>query len=277
MNKEYRRKRKRRLFDPDSKSAFKLSRTGLESFLRCPRCFYLDKRLGVSQPSMPPFTLNSAVDQLLKAEFDGYRMRGKPHPVMLKYGIEAVPLAHPLIDDWRNNFRGVQHLHAETNFLVFGAVDDIWVDPQGRWHVVDYKSTSTSAPITLDGVYKQAYKRQMEIYQWLLRQSKFHVSAEGYFVYCNADKTRSLFDSRLEFNMEVIPYEGKDDWVSDVIVKAKDCLMGDSPPASSEDCEYCRYLSAVKEVDRDLGPSSSSQGELFPHLGKKFRGKRSCE
>ena len=38
------------LFDPDSTEPFKLSRSGLELFHDCPRCFYLDKRLGIGRP-----------------------------------------------------------------------------------------------------------------------------------------------------------------------------------------------------------------------------------
>ncbi len=47
---------------------FKLSRSKIDLFLECPRCFYLGNRLGVSRPPGFPFTLNSAVDALLKKE-----------------------------------------------------------------------------------------------------------------------------------------------------------------------------------------------------------------
>ena len=40
-------RRTRNLFDPKSKTPFRLSRTKLDLFLSCPRCFYLDRRLGV--------------------------------------------------------------------------------------------------------------------------------------------------------------------------------------------------------------------------------------
>lgn len=47
---------------------FPLSRTKVELFLDCPRCFYLDRCLGIARPSIPPFNLNSAVDALPKTE-----------------------------------------------------------------------------------------------------------------------------------------------------------------------------------------------------------------
>ena len=135
-------KRGGKVFDPDSKEPFKLSRSKIDLFLECPRCFYLDRRLGVKRPSLPGFTLNLAVDHLLKKEFDIYRAEGKPHPLMKSYGIDAVPFKHPNLNTWRENFTGVQYHHPATNFIVFGAVDDIWINPSEELHVVDYKATS---------------------------------------------------------------------------------------------------------------------------------------
>ncbi len=256
-------KKKAGPFDPRAKGSFKLSRTKLEDFLRCPRCFYLDRRLGISQPGMPAFTLNSAVDHLLKAEFDYYRLQQKPHPVMTKFGIEAVPLAHPLIDEWRQNFKGVQFFHKKTNLIVFGAVDDIWVDKNGVFFVVDYKSTSTTSKITLESEYRQAFKRQMEIYQWLLRQNNFPVSNTGYFLFCNADRSRDNFDARLEFQLQIISYEGKDSWVEDALVAAKDCLLSDTLPEAGTECAYCKYRQAAQEVETLKNSSQPLQSELF--------------
>ena len=59
-----------------------------------------------------PFNLNSAVDALLKREFDRYRAEGAAHPLMAQAAIRAVPHAHPDLDTWRNNFRGVRTAHA---------------------------------------------------------------------------------------------------------------------------------------------------------------------
>ena len=118
--------RKRNLYDPKSKSFYRLSRTKLENFLRCARCFYLDRRLGVSQPPGFPFNLNSAVDELLKREFDDYRTKQEPHPYMQGAGIDAVPAQHPQLETWRQNFKGVSVDHEVTGFTFFGAIDDLW-------------------------------------------------------------------------------------------------------------------------------------------------------
>ena len=201
--------RKRNLFDPQSPQPFRLSRSRLENFIKCPRCFYLDRRLGVEPPGIPAYTLNSAVDELLKKEFDLYRRQKKPHPIMEQFGIKAVPFVHAQLDEWREPFKGVRFHHEKTNLIVFGAVDDLWVDlKNGQIIVVDYKATSTETKITLDQQYRQAYKRQMEIYQWLLGKNGLNVAPVGYFVYCNADKSKPTFSAKLEFVTEIIPYEG---------------------------------------------------------------------
>jgi hypothetical protein len=53
-----------KLFDPRSDKPFALSRSKVELFIDCPRCFYLDRRLGIGRPPGFPFNLNSAVDAL---------------------------------------------------------------------------------------------------------------------------------------------------------------------------------------------------------------------
>ena len=238
-------RRTRNIYDPQADEPFKLSRSRIENFTRCPLCFYLDLRLGVAQPPGYPFTLNSAVDHLLKKEFDIHRAKGKPHPLMKHYGVDAVPYAHIKLNEWRENFKGIRFLHEPTNFLVTGAVDDIWVNPKGELIVVDYKSTSKDSEINIDAEWQISYKRQMEIYQWLFRQSGFHVSDTGYFVYANGQKDREAFDGRLEFTVVLIPYTGSDSWIEKSLGDAKKCLGADAPPEPSSDCEFCAYREAA--------------------------------
>lgn len=239
-------------YNPHSTLPFKLSRSKIDLFLECQQCFYLDRRLGVSRPSMPAFTLNSAVDFLLKKEFDIHRAAGAAHPLMTHYKINAVPLAHPKIDDWRNTFIGIQHLDEPSNFLVFGAIDDVWVDVKGELIIVDYKSTSTQEEISLEDKpgrrYKTAYKKQMEIYQWLFSQNGFKVNPTGYFVYANAQKDRRAFDGRLEFAVQLISYKGDFSWVPAILKDARRCLEKDHLPSANPDCEYCRYRYGAKKT-----------------------------
>ena len=226
-----------------------MSRGKIDNFISCPRCFYLDRRLGVAQPPGYPFSLNSAVDKLLKKEFDIHRAKGTRHPLMEKYGIDAIPLAHEKIDEWRDSLRGGITVRVDsTNVVITGGVDDMWVNPAGEYIVVDYKATAKDGEVTLDADWQDGYKRQMEIYQWLFRKNGFKVSDTGYFVYCNGNTDKEAFDGKLEFEIKIIPYTGDTSWVEGTILKAIECLKSDVLPESGEVCDFCAYREAVNKV-----------------------------
>jgi len=251
MSQYYKPNRTRNIYDPGSSESFRLSRGKIDNFINCPRCFYMDRRLGVAQPPGYPFSLNSAVDKLLKKEFDIHRAKGTRHPLMEAYGIDAIPLVHEKIDEWRDSLRGGITVPIDsTNVVITGGVDDMWVTPDGEYIVVDYKATSKDAEVTLDADWQIGYKRQMEIYQWLFRKNGFKVSDTGYFVYCNGNTDKEAFDGKLEFEIKIIPYTGNTDWVEKTILDAIRCLQGDVLPEPGEDCDYCKYRQAVKEIEQ---------------------------
>jgi len=250
MSEYYNPKRTKNLYDPNSDQPFKLSRSKIDAFLNCPRCFYIDRRMGVGQPPGYPFALNSAVDKLLKKEFDIFRGEEKPHPLITENGVDARPVSHAELDKWRENFVGVQFLHEPTNFLITGAIDDLWINPAGEYIVVDYKATSKDEEITeLNKEWQNGYKRQMEVYQWLLRKNGLKVSDTGYFVYCNGVTDCDKFDNHLEFKISLIPYKGDDSWVEKTITEAHACLNRDDIPECSPDCDYCSYVESVNSIN----------------------------
>jgi|TARA_B100001964_G_scaffold16427_1_gene17005 hypothetical protein len=249
MSQYYTPKRTRNIYGPCDTKPFKLSRSKIELFKECPRCFYVDRRLGVGRPPGFPFNLNSAVDALLKNEFDSYRLKGLKHPLIEKYGVDARPVPHQYLDKWRQNFTGIQYLHEPTNLLIFGAIDDLWQNSNEEYIVVDYKATSKNGKITeLNQGWQIGYKRQMEIYQWLLRKNGYLVSSTGYFVYCNGQKDRNDFNKKLEFDVTLIPYNGNDSWVEKTVCELHSCLVGDQVPEANENCDFCAYRDAVEKV-----------------------------
>lgn len=239
---------------------FRLSRSKIDLFMECPRCFYVDNKLGVARPPGFPFTLNSAVDELLKREFDVHRAKGEAHPLMKEYGIDAVPFAHEELDAWRDALkRGVQYAHEPTGLIVRGAIDDVWKGADGKIIVADYKATSKKTEVNLDAEWQDGYKRQMEVYQWLFRRNGFDVSDTGYFVYANANSDKAAFDGKLEFDIKIIPYVGKDDWVEPALFKIKETLDSDKIPKQNDDCDYCTYRDAVGEVLLDCESTRSGR------------------
>jgi len=229
--------------------------------MQCPRCFWLDARLKIKRPDSPPFNINKAIDELFKKEFDVYRAQAKPHPIMTDNQIKAIPYTHADLDKWRYNFTGVAFMHPATYFHVYGAIDDVWVNDDGELIVVDYKATAKNKEVDIDSDWQISYKRQMEVYQWLLRGNGFKVSDTGYFVYTNGRMDLDGFHDRLDFRTKLIPYTGNDAWVEPTLMKMKACLDNDNMPpvgdaAMGGECNFCSYARArtqltLKHIDKN--------------------------
>lgn len=235
---------------PGSKEPFKLSRSAIDLYVECPRCFYLDKRLGIGRPPGFPFSLNSAVDHLLKKEFDIHRVKNTTHPLIKAYGLTAVPFAHKDLEIWRENFKGVTFFQEKNNFIVSGAIDDIWINQDKELIIVDYKATAKDGEVSLDAPWQDGYKRQMEVYQWLFTKNGFKVSPTGYFVYCNGIKDKEAFDGKLEFKIKILPHRGSNSWIEGTLDDIKKCLDSDEIPDASENCDYCKYRRVAENVEK---------------------------
>ena len=223
----------------------KLSRTTVEKYLSCPRCCVLDKKFKIKPPSLP-FTLNIAVDNLCKNEFDYYRKRNKPHPLFLKHDIDAVPFNHEKIDQWRSNFTGIHYISKEKNYDFGGAIDDVWQKSNGELIVADVKATSKNnfdwAETFNKYEYPKAYKRQLEMYQWLLKKNGFKVAEEAYLLYFNAKKNEEFFNNKLNFEVHLVKIICSSDWVERKVEETVNLLRSDLFPKASSNCEVCNYL-----------------------------------
>lgn len=260
------------LYDPKSKEPFKISRTAVDLYCSCPRCFYLDKRLGIAPPPGYPFRLNSAVDYLLKKEFDILREKKQPHPLMQKFRIDAIPYKHKNLNIWRDNFKGIAYYDSKTNLVIGGAIDDIWINNKTKeLHIVDYKATSKTGEVNLDAKWQDDYKRQMEVYQWLFYKNGFKISDTGYFVYCNGITDTEKFDAKLEFEIKIIPYRGNGSWIEGKLNGIKKTLNLTKIPDASPNCDYCKYREAVNKTTKSISqaPTLKISNSLFDD-GKLF-------
>lgn len=226
----------------------KISRSKIDLFCRCQRCFWLDVIKGIKAPSCPAFTLNTAVDQLLKNEMDHYRSKGIVPPIAMENNLDLVPFQHPNLSEWRQNFKGIRHIHLATGMEIYGAVDDLWADRNGLIHVVDYKATSKKDDPSLEGGWGPAYKRQAEIYQWLLRQNGLPVSNTGFFVYANGIKGENHFENVLKFKTTLISHQGSADWVEGTLKNIRECVDSTRIPDANPECEQCTYNQKVLKI-----------------------------
>ncbi len=222
----------------------RISRSKVDLYLECPLCFWLEQKKGIKRPPGLPFSLNNAVDHLLKNEFNS--ARGKEVPERLaKENLNYIPTNHPNLPNWRSNFKGVSRQYNGIEF--FGAIDDLWHDQSNTHFVVDYKATSKADEVNLDAEWQIGYKRQVEFYQWLLMGNGLTVSNRAWFVYANGIKGDASFNDQLDFKTKIIPYDGDINWIEPTLDKLISCLSSDIPPKHSVECNYCSYVE--KRID----------------------------
>jgi hypothetical protein len=231
------------------------SRSKLELYVECARCFYDEVVYGLRRVSGPAFTLNIAVDALFKREFDHYRALGQPHPLFATVGLDAVPLQDERLERWRNAFKGARYTCATTGWSLTGGLDDVWQAPDGTVYVADYKATAKDAEVTAEGLYP-GYRRQMEIYQWLLQAEGCTVSDTAWFVYANGVGALDRFDDRLTFRTKLVRYDGDRSWVPGAFIEAVQLVESRRRPLPAEACSWCRYAA----MKRALEPGAAEEG-----------------
>ena len=129
-------------------------------------------------------------------------------------------------------------------------------------HIVDYKSTSQKTEgkiITLDDVWKAGYKRQMDLYVWVMRQMGHDVSSLGYFLYCDGDRFGdyeflNASHANMRFLMSLIPYEVDTSWIEPTLTDIRMCLNQTDTPDHADQCEYGRFLAQIKTLNPPNDP-----------------------
>ena len=281
------RKRHQGAFNPAHPAPWELSRGWIEKTITCEGCFWLQKAANVKQPDSPPYNINSNTDILLKKDHDQYRGIG-PSPIMVSAGLEHLrPFDHPDLAKWTDSLQfgaSPEHfntLHEPTNILFGGGLDDVFENiDTGELHIVDYKSTSQDGgnkkvPDPLDESFllppkdpkkkdfKASYRRQAEMYQWIMRRKGFQVSDTAYFLYVDGisrDMDGMLIDrdphvAWMKFEAQIIPYVGDDSWVEAALHQAKHLANLQDCPKHSDSCDIGRFLTQAAHPSRAYNPS----------------------
>jgi hypothetical protein len=226
----------------------RISRSKIELFLECPRCFYAEVKWNNKRPPGFPFTLNNAVDILLKREFDVYREQGKPHPIQEDSGF--IPAVHNDLDRWRSPTKGgISYFHKKYNCTYFGAIDDLWVNSTGMMAVTDYKATARDSAVTDLPEWAFAYKRQLSFYNFLFRKNGFRMSEKGFLVYMTALTSLARFNSSLTFVANLIEVDLDETWIVPVLESLHETIHLKHMPEKSPNCRYCRFIDDRISID----------------------------
>ena len=221
--------------------AIQLSPNSLNLFLECPHCFWLDKNLGIKRPPSYPFALNSAVDSLLKEEFDAYRKRGMAHPLLKENHIKAHLFPNQkLLNQWRNNLAGIRYFDTDLKATLFGAPDDVLEFEDNKIAPLDYKSTGSAAEKIYD-----RFQLQLDIYTFLMEKNGFQTPKKGYMAFYVVDKSKGFID-RLPFRKELLEIETNPSDVYDIFKDAVKCLEKSTPPKHDSDCQFAKWLKNAK-------------------------------
>ena len=232
-----------------------VSRTAWDSFIKCKRCFYIERKLGIRSISTPGFPINSRVDSLLKKEFDFYREKQAPHPIFKKYKLNFVPLKieEQKLNDFRNNRKGVRAKSIKTNFEIFGALDDLWFNiDTNEVVVVDYKATSNKKELNYvnsDKSYHKIYLRQLDFYAYLLKLNKYKVYKKGYWILCNAGRSdQKVFDNKLDFKIDLLSYDLNTEYIENSLVELEKCYNSEKIPPLNSFCDTCRWQKETSKL-----------------------------
>ena len=172
---------------------------------------------------------------MLKRDFDRYRGAAETHPFLAGAGYgHPVPFAHPDFEMWTQSLHfgaegRMNTVHEETNLKIGGGLDDVWLngnrsDPysglQEHFPEVPGRHHPRLDPL------KAAYKRQMDLYVWVMRTKGFDVSDTGYFLYCDGDRfseydLQGQTDARMRFEMSLISYEVDQSWIEPTCLRSE--------------------------------------------------------
>ena len=256
-----------------------LSRSAFDDFKKCQRCFYLIRKRGFIAPGTPQFTMNSTTDKLLKKEFDLLRKDQKTHPILIEkklnhivpyknedtavniYGDPIIrsdtKIPYEKMEAWRSNFHGLQTRFKKTNFVLYGSVDDIWLDTKKNSLIlVDYKSQANEKEVSQetywDGDFKSGYQRQLDFYFYLLKQQNFKetISDDAYLLVVNARGLEKKFDNKLLFESRLIHTKVRDENLENEIQEMINVFNSDEVPDSNKLCKNCAYARQRSVIDK---------------------------
>ncbi len=266
-------------FKYGNKSDVWLSRSKFDDFKKCKRCFYLINSKGLIPPGTPQFTMNSTTDKLLKKEFDLCREKQKPHKFLIKKKLEYIipyknneiatniygdqiihsktKQPYKKMDAWRANYHGLQTRFKNTNVILYGSVDDIWLDTKNNCLiVVDYKSQANETNVTQENYfnngYKDGYQRQLDFYSYLLKQQNLNlkISDHAYLYVVNSRGLDNEFDNRLLFESTLISTEVKTDYLDAEIEEMIKIFNSKTVPQSAKKCKNCAYARQRSKYDK---------------------------
>ena len=138
-----------------------------------------------------------------------------------------------LLNEWRNNFKGIQWADSHDN-VFRGAVDNLLWNSK-KLVVLDYKTRGF--PVKDDT--HEHYQDQMNIYNFLLRKNKYKTENYAYLLFYHPNKVDS--DGDVLFNTDLVKVKVSVSDADKLFRKALKVLYGEIPEAG-EECGFCEWV-----------------------------------
>ncbi|MGZ6254550.1 MAG: PD-(D/E)XK nuclease family protein [Candidatus Chromulinivorax sp.] len=250
-NKKQRAKSSQILDESNDEPDFVVSRSKIGSYLQCQQCFWMECKYGLRPEPGLPFTLNNAVDALVKKDMDDCRKEKKAHPLFKQAQLEdKVPFDDERMSTWQDSLHhGLRHKIPGTNIVLQGGIDDAVIDQKtGLVSVVDAKATSMKAErfaeYQLNEPHHAGYKQQLDIYAYLFEQNGIPHADQAFIMYFNAKKDIESFNNQLAFDSKLFAHRVNTQWVPGIIYKIYELLKSNDLPPSGEHCDSCKHFKA---------------------------------
>lgn len=221
-----------------------LSPTSLNLYLKCPRCFWLEKNKGIKRPRGIFPSLPGGMDLVIKDYFDNYRLKGEL-PKEIKNDVKGKLFSDiSTLKKWRNwKLTNLRYEDKPYNAILIGALDDCIVE-DNLFIPLDYKTRGTD----LKGDPRNYYQTQLDCYCLMLESSGYKTKGIAYLVYY---WPKEVGDGGIvKFNVTLIKIATNIETAKKAIREAV-ILLSSAIPKASPDCEYCNLVKNRKN-EKDI-------------------------
>lgn len=256
----------------------RLSKSQLDKFVDCPRCFWLGQRLKLSQPDMISSKVWKGVERVTTAHYEKYRAaKATPPNLVGKVPAGAIPVQLDTEGMKRLRYWGSGLSFKVGDVLVTTALDDMieWRDfaesEKRRYAVIDYKSKSK---LTDEASTAELYQNQADVFDLACNVNGYPTDGVVYFDYWSPDSVIDAEASEPGITAEgstlqrwlsqVVALKADHERVKKLVLAAAACIEGPMPEPritrsivargknkgqeKVEGCPVCVYLIEREEV-----------------------------
>lgn len=255
----------------------RLSKSQLDKFVACPRCFWLGQRFKLSQPDMISSKVWKGVERVTIAHYEAHRLaKTTPENLIGQVPEGAIPYqgGPGLIDLKSLRYWGKGLAFKVGEVLVTTALDDLLQREAGAggtlYNVIDYKSKSklTDVEATMD-----LYQTQADVFDLACNENGYHTDGTVYFDYSSPVSVEGseppagpgdVGYTMQKWASQVIAVKADHERVKDLVLRAAACIEGPMPEPNItrsvvsrgankgaeklEGCAVCVYLIEREEV-----------------------------